>query len=242
LINGKQRGLARARRTRTAGPLAFVILTCAVVGGCSSEPPAAIEIGTAKGSGQRVSYPAAYDRSGHFAFDQWPAACSFLTAAEIRSVLPQAKKVSHRSSDIKIRLIPSSREVTAKGARCTITFELPGMRGAVLIDERTAGRRVTTLPKSELPSGNSSGVDVGDGCAADQTGTEVRCARRRITFSVSAPFGYQKREHSREQNTRYSLAGKIVAFGESGGNTRQKIAFEREHIAVPFAKLIVAKL
>ncbi|MCP9951361.1 hypothetical protein [Actinomadura madurae] len=243
MSNGKKREPAHARGASTAGRLAFAILACSAVGGCSAEPPAAIEIGTAKGTGQRVSYPAAFDPSGYFAFDQWPAACSFLTAAEIRSVLPQATKVSHRSSDIKLSLIGSSREVTAKGARCTITFRLPGMNGAVLIDERTAGRRVTALPKSELPSGGTNSVPAGDGCAADRTTTEVWCARGRITFKISTPSAYQKRERSSEEKVRYSLAGKIVTFDrESAGGFQKKVAFEREHITIPFAKLIVAKL
>lgn len=218
-----------------------IIAASALLAGCGAGDPAPpIEIGKAQGSGKPIDYPTTYDSSGYFMFDQWPPACSFLTDAELKSVLPQATNIAREPGDEKIVLYPSSREVTAKGADCTITFQLPGMGASVLVSEETAGRLVTTLPKAELPP--DEGQDVGDGCRAGAISTEVHCAKGRVVFKLSTPFTYQERERSREKKIRYSVNGKVSTFDRESDGSRKIWAFERRHVGVPLAKIIVAKL
>ncbi len=212
-------------------------VVCAAIAGCSSTPPAPIEIGQARGSGQRLEYPTALDSSGYFAFDQWPAACSFLTTDEIRSVLPQAENIVFEPGDTDIRIIPSGREVTALRAKCSVSLDLPGMRAGVLIDEHGAGRPVDRLPKSEqVPRINQT--DLGDGCAADPASTEVSCAKDRIVFTISTPFTYQ--EPVGDGQVRYSAKGTVNSF--SSGDFARYQTFLRDSVTVPLARLIVAKI
>ncbi|WP_395107764.1 hypothetical protein [Actinomadura sp. SCN-SB] len=225
----------------TGARLAVAAATCGtLLAGCSEDPPPPpIEIGRARPSGQRITYPTVYDPSGHFAFDQWPPACSLLTKAELASVLPQARNITHKQQDGKFRLRFSGRRVTAKGASCTITFGLPGMTGSVTISEDATGRLVDT--RQNRLTENPGKVDVGGGCTTDNT-IKIECKRGQVAFSLEVHLSYQNNKPSADENrVRYSMGGKVTTFS-SNNDIKQRWAFERQHLIVPLGKMAAAKL
>ena len=187
-------------RSRLVLLVGLPLLSTVLVAGCSSPPE--IRFGSAQPSGQRITLPSASDPGLPGA--QWPDACTLLSDAEVKAVLPQAEDFTREKQSLTLRRIDflkpensTTEEIPAAG--CDIWFRLPddydGRNANIdLFVLRIAGPSVIEKEYRDDRKDKSAIQELGrswgaDDCYSDRisegTSPNVHCRLGRYYFRVS---------------------------------------------------------